>query len=96
MMYKAVCSKPTPSESVEVDGGLMTGDIYASNGIQIRSGDSEVNGWMFSNDLVEIEGGAGVNGSIYVCGGDVYVSGDSELGTELNPIEIRPTLEGDK
>ena len=46
---------------------------------------------MFSNDLVEIEGGAGVNGSIYVCGGDVYVSGDSELGTELNPIEIRPT-----
>ena len=77
------------SESVEVDGGLMTGDIHASNGIQIRSGDSEVNGWLFSNDTVEIEGGAEVNGSIYVCGGDVYVRGDSTVGTALDPIEIR-------
>ena len=42
----------------------------------------------FLNDTVEIESGADVNGSIYVCGVDVYVSGDSALGTALDPIEI--------
>ncbi len=77
------------SESVEVKNVTMTGDIHASGTITIESSDGEVNGWLFSNDTVEVSGGAEVNGSIYTCGGDVYVSGSSSVGSVSDPIEIR-------
>lgn len=77
------------SDGVEVKVGTVTGDIHASTGITIESNDGEVNGWLFSNDTVSVSGGAEVNGNIYVCGGDVYVSGSSSVGGASNPIEIR-------